>query len=158
MVWQLQNYLRNREFVHEWPFNTIISNGFIKTLSGFWPGWHCWRRGLSFFCLESYRVSDNLTLSTLSDCLIHLKTWCLSPAHFSSGFPFGLIAGVCLHSYGRPLRLNSHSVALWAYSSGSCVLLRPRQILTRIRPYSQSLIQFMMSQKYSKRGTGHIHM
>lgn len=58
-----------------------------------------------FFGLELYRVSDNLTLSTLSDRLIRLKTWRLPPAHFSSGFPFILIPGVCLHSYGRPLCL-----------------------------------------------------
>lgn len=143
VFWQLLNYLRNREYVHEWSFNRIISKDLIKTLSRLWPTQRCWWQSLRFsFCLELYRVSDNLTLRTLSDRLVCLKTWRLPPPHFSSGFPFGLIPGVCLHSYGRPLRLYRSlyvlilTVSLWALSSGSCVLHRPRQKLPRIWPYS----------------------
>lgn len=80
----------------------VLSNDFIKTFSAFWP--RQWRG--SVFCFYGlYCVSDNLTLSTLSDHLISPKTWRLPPAHFSSGFPFGLVPRVCLHSYGRPLCL-----------------------------------------------------
>lgn len=116
--------------------------------------------GLSF-CLELYRVSDNLTLRILS---IRLKTWRLPPAHFSSGFPFGLVPGVRLHSYGGPLYLYWPLYGLiLTVSLSELFLLAPVFFIAQDRSYqgwyihTAERIQFVMSQKYSKRGMGRIH-